>query len=304
MINLDLINDDALIALKKIPDESINLIISDPPYNIGKDYGKTKDNLEKKEYLSFSIEWLKEAKRILKKDGTIYVFMGLKYISYIYQILEEELNLTFQNWIVWHYTQGLGKKNGFSSRHDDILVFSKGNKPTFNLDNIRIPQKYYRKVNNMRGANPGNVWNFSHVHYCHENRQNHPTQKPEGLIERIILASSNEFDHILDPFSGSGTTLRVCQQTNRHCLSIEINKEYVDSSLNRLSKKFNGFDSIDPRMERVPLDLNNEDIRNEYFQNHIKWFLNNHNNSIQKFTKNFEELYLKKQHKNLSLELL
>lgn len=304
MINLDLINDDAFIALKKIPDESINLIISDPPYNIGKDYGKTKDNLEKKEYLSFSIEWLKEAKRILKKDGTIYVFMGLKYISYIYQILEEELNLTFQNWIVWHYTQGLGKKNGFSSRHDDILVFSKGNKPTFNLDNIRIPQKYYRKGNNMRGANPGNVWNFSHVHYCHENRQNHPTQKPEGLIERIILASSNEFDHILDPFSGSGTTLRVCQQTNRHCFSIEINKEYVDSSLNRLSKKFNGFDSIDPRMERVPLDLNNEDIRNEYFQNHIKWFLNNHNNSIQKFTKNFEELYLKKQYKNLSLELL
>ena len=92
--------------------------------------------------------------------------------------------MNFINWICWHYTQGIGKKKGFSPRHDDILMFAKGKSHTFNLDAIRVPQKYYRSRNNMRGANPGDVWEFSHIHYCQENRQNHPTQKPEGLIER------------------------------------------------------------------------------------------------------------------------
>ena len=79
----------------------------------------------------------------------------------------------------------------------------------------------------MRGANPGNVWKFSHVHYSNPNRQVHPTQKPEGLIERMVLASSKEGDLVLDPFSGSGTTLRVCQQLNRKCIGLELNAEYV-----------------------------------------------------------------------------
>ena len=124
----------------------------------------------------------------------------------------------------------------------------------------------------MRGANPGDVWEFSHVHYCNENRQNHPTQKPEGLMERMILSSSKIGDLILDPFSGSGTTLRVSQQLNRNCIGIELNPEYVDQTTQRLSKTFEGFDSIDPRMERIPNDLNDEKFRNEYFKNHIEWF--------------------------------
>ncbi len=84
-------------------------------------------------------------------------------------------------------------------------MFNKSRKFTFNLDTVRVPQKYYRARKNMRGANPGDVWQFSHVHYCNENRQDHPTQKPEGLIERMVLASSNEDDTVLDPFAGSGT---------------------------------------------------------------------------------------------------
>jgi len=146
MTELNLIFGDALVELKKLPNFSVDLIVADPPYNLGKDYGKTKDNLEKKEYLEFSKEWLSECNRLLKPNGTIYIFMGIRFISYIYQILEDDLGLDFQNWIVWHYTQGLGKKKGFSSRHDDILVFSKGNSPKFNLDDIRIPQKFYRKI--------------------------------------------------------------------------------------------------------------------------------------------------------------
>ena len=196
---LKLICGDSLIELKKIPDKSIDLIVTDPPYNLSKDYGNNQDKLEFDEYLDFSRKWLFEAKRVLKDDGTIYVFMGMKYISYIYNILEQELGMYFNSWITWFYTQGIGKTKGYSPRHDDILMFTKSSKKfTFNLDTIRVPQKYYRSVNNMRGANPGNVWEFSHMHYCNKNRKKHPTQKPEGLYERMILASSNEGDTILD----------------------------------------------------------------------------------------------------------
>src|SRR5690606_15241138 len=114
-----------------------------------------------------------------------------------------------------------------------------------------------------------------HIHYCQDNRQEHPTQKPEGLIERMVLASTREGDLVVDPFSGSGTTLRVCQQLNRNCIGIELNSEYVEMTKKRLASPFNGFDSIDPRMERVPNDLNDDAIRNEYFKNHIEWFLKN-----------------------------
>ncbi|MBN2270543.1 MAG: site-specific DNA-methyltransferase, partial [Sedimentisphaerales bacterium] len=160
----------------------------------------------------------------------------------------------------------------------------------FNLDAVRVPQKYYRDRNNMRGANPGDVWEFSHVHYCNGNRQNHPTQKPEGLIERMILASSNEGDLVLDPFIGSGTTLRVCQQLDRKAIGIEINPDYIVMTRNRLSVQFTGFDSVDPRMERVPLDLRRSDVRAEYLENHKKWFLR-HSSALNRFEKSVSSLY-------------
>jgi len=132
-------------------------------------------------------------------------------------------------------------------------MFTKSKNFTFNLDEIRVPQKFYRSINNMRGANPGDVWEFSHVHYCNGDRQKHPTQKPEGLIERIILSSSNIGDLVVDPFSGSGTTLRVSQQLRRNCIGIEINSQYVELTKIRLDKPFDGFDTIDPRMERIQM---------------------------------------------------
>jgi site-specific DNA-methyltransferase (adenine-specific) len=162
---------------------------------------------------------------------------------------------------------------------------------TFNLDQIRVPQKYYRSVNNMRGANPGDVWEFSHIHYCQGNRQAHPTQKPEGLIERMISASSSEGDNVLDPFSGSGTTLRVCQQLSRSCTGVEINPDYVQMTENRLIQPFHGFDSIDPRMKRVPLDLRDIEIRTEYIENHKRWFLKNHESDIEGFEKEVSRIY-------------
>lgn len=286
---------DAIEEMKKIPDNSIHLIVTDTPYNLNKDYGNNTDNLEFNDYLEFSRQWLKEAKRVLTDNGSIYVFMGMKYISYIYSILEQELSMTFNSWITWYYTQGIGKTKGFSPRHDDILLFTKSPKKfVFNLDAIRIPQKYYRSVNNMRGANPGNVWEFSHMHYCNKNRKKHPTQKPEGLFERMILASSNEGNMILDPFVGSGTALRVCQQTNRNGIGIDINPEYIDMARDRLSEPFTGFDSIDERMKRVPNDLNDSKVREEYIKNHVHWFLKNHPDALADFMEDVKIKYERK----------
>ena len=291
MTKINLKTGDALVELKKINDSSVDLIIADPPYNLKKDYGNNNDNKEFEEYINFTKKWLQESKRILKKNGTIYIFMGVRFISYLFQILEKDLNLIYNSWITWHYTQGMGKTKGFSPRHDDILAFNKSDNFNFNLDDIRIPQKFYRQRNNMRGANPGDVWEFSHVHYSNPNRQKHPTQKPEGLIERLVLASSNESSLVLDPFFGSGTTARVCQQLNRNFIGIELNPKYKKMTEERLKKKFDGFDSVDPRVKRIPNDLRKENIRNDYIKKHIKYFLQNHNNTLKEFKDNVKLKY-------------
>lgn len=295
MDQIKLIVGDAISKMKEMEPNSVDLVIADPPYNLAKDYKATKDNMQFGEFISFTRNWLTEASRILKPGGTIYTFMGMRFISYTHVIMEQELGLEFRNWITWYYTQGLGKRKGFSSRHDDILMFTKpGKNPTFNLDGIRVPQKYYRSINNMRGANPGNVWEFSHVHYSQSNRKAHPTQKPEGVIERMVLASSNENDVIVDPFLGSGTTVRVAQQLDRQAIGIDIEPSFIEESKQRLSEPFYGFDSIDERMLRVPNDLNDPKIREEYFSNHINWFLHNHTSSIEKFINAFISKYHQK----------
>lgn len=291
MTEINLIAGDAVDELRKMDAFSVDLVIADPPYNLGKDYGNNHDIKGFEEYLSFSRDWLREAHRVLTPTGTLYVFMGFRFVSYLYDILDRELKMFFNSWIVWHYTQGIGKTKGFSPRHDDVLMFTKSRTAKFNLDAVRVPQKYYRDRNNMRGANPGDVWEFSHVHYCNGNRQNHPTQKPEGLIERMVLASSGEGDLVVDPFSGSGTTLRVCQQLNRRAIGIEINPDYITMTKDRLGAGFSGFDSVDPRMERIPRDLCRPDVREDYLKKHKAWFLTHHENAAQRFEDRVSSMY-------------
>lgn len=291
MTGIDIRTGDALEVLAGLPEACADLVIADPPYNLKKDYGNESDHRDFDGYLDFSRRWLGECRRVLKPHGTLYVFMGVRFISYIYDILERDLDLRFNSWICWHYTQGLGKTRGFSPRHDDILMFTASDAFTFNLDAVRVPQKYYRERNNMRGANPGDVWAFSHVHYSHPNRQPHPTQKPEGLVERMVKASSNPGDLVLDPFAGSGTVPRVCQQLDRRCIGIELNADYVTAIEQRLNQPFGGFDSIDPRMERVPLDLRRPALRESYLANHEDWFLDKHENAVGKFRKEVKRVY-------------
>jgi site-specific DNA-methyltransferase (adenine-specific) len=250
-----LICGDATQEMSKLPDACIDLLIADPPYNLGKDYGNNFDQKAWRDYETFSQNWLAEASRLLKPSGSIYIFMGVRFISKLFLMLEEEFKLNFNGWITWHYTQGMGRKTGFSPRHEDILYFTKSDQFTFNLDDVRVPQKYYRERNNMAGANPGDVWQFSHVHYCSAEREPHPTQKPEALMERIIKASSHPGDLVLDPFVGSGTTCRVAQILGRNWLGIDVNPEYISMSQKRIETVFEGFDSLDPRVNRTPKDL-------------------------------------------------
>lgn len=278
-------NSDCIKIMSKFPSESIDLIIADPPYNVGKDYGNDSDKQSDKDYIDFTENWITEAIRILKKDGTLYTFGGKEFIAHIYIILEK-LNMNFNSWIVWHYTQGQGRTKGYSSRHDDILMFTKSEKYTFNLDNIRIPQKYFRTRNNMRGANPGNVWRLSHVHYSEKNRSKHPTQKPHALYERMILSSSNEGEIVLDPFAGSGSSLVVAKKTNRKYIGIEIEEKYCSMIEEELNKEYKYFNSSFEELTRVPKNYNNKGLI-EYLHNHREWFLEKyHSNKIPEFEEN------------------
>lgn len=287
----DVIHGDSIEIMSEMKEKSIDLIVADPPYNVGKDYGNGSDRQEKSQYLEFSKKWMTEATRILKDNGTMYIFGGQKYIAYLYIILED-LGLNNNGWVVWHYTQGAGRTKGYSSRHDDILIFTKGNSFTFNLDDIRIPQKYYRKANNMRGANPGNVWSLPHVHYSEKDRTFHPTQKPHALYERMILASSNEGDIVLDPFSGSGSSLVVAEKTNRKFIGIEIESKYVELAKNELAKDYKFFNSYFKELLRIPNNLSNPELRTEYFHNHRKWFLEKyHSNLIPVFEDEIKTKY-------------
>ena len=298
MIDPDVIQGNCIEVMSKWPSSHADLIVADPPYNLGKEYGNGSDSLLRDDYLKFTKEWLSQATRILKPTGSLYVFMGFRFISHLFLLLDEDFRLRFNSWVCWYYTQGMGRTRGFSPRHDDILFFTKSDQFTFNLDNIRVPQKYYRSRNNMRGANPGDIWEFSHVHYCQGNRTEHPTQKPEGLLERIILASSNENDLVVDPFAGSGTTLRVCQQLDRKSIGIELSREYVSLIKRRLKEPFTGFDSIDPRMRRIPNDLNDPTVRAAYAEKHKLWFLSRHEDAQEAFRADFASKYPDKSNGN------
>lgn len=250
-----LICGDAIREMAALEPGSVDLVIADPPYNLGKDFGISQDRLDLESYRTFTRAWLGEALRVLKPEGSLYIFMGMRFIGRLQVMLEEEFGLLCQGWITWHYTQGMGRKRGFSPRHEDILHVVRGADFTFDLDAVRVPQKYFRRRNNMAGANPGDVWQFSHVHYCSAERETHPTQKPEALIERMIGASSRPGEVVLDPFLGSGTTARVASVLGRRWIGIELNPDYVAMTRARLKRPFAGFDSADPRRTRQPRDL-------------------------------------------------
>jgi site-specific DNA-methyltransferase (adenine-specific) len=239
-------NEDCLLALKDIKDKTVDLIFADAPYNIGKDFGNDSDKWKDyKEYLKWCYSWIDECFRILKDNGTFYIMTSTQYMPYLDVYVSENYNVV--NRIVWTYdSSGVQAKNKFGSLYEPIIMCTKTSKSkyTFNAEDILIEAKTgserklidYRK-NPPQPYNtkkvPGNVWNMNRVRFRMAEYQNHPTQKPEELLKRVILASSNKGDVVLDPFSGSFTTCKVALDLDRKCIGIELNPKYFENGLRR-----------------------------------------------------------------------
>ncbi len=244
-------NEDFLEFSKNIPDECIDLIVTSPPYNIGKEYEKKQPLLS---YLNWSREILAECKRVLKDTGSIFyqvgTYVGKKGAHFPWDIMLfpifVDLGFIPRNRIVWIRQHGTHAKYKFSNRHETVLWFTKSNSYKFYLDDIRVPQifpkkKNYRKgrdygkfTSNPRGKNPGDVWAFRNVKHNHEEQTEHPCQFPEDFVTRIILSTTETNDIVLDPFIGSGTTGIVARNHNRRFIGCEIVKQYVNIANHRL----------------------------------------------------------------------
>ena len=238
---------DAIDALKSIPDESIDLIFADPPYNIGKNFnGKIEKWKTEESYLEWCYEWIDLCIQKLKPNGSFYVMTATQFMPFFDLYLRNKLTILSR--IVWSYdSSGVQAKNFFGSMYEPILFCVKDkNNYTFNTKDILVEAKTgaKRKLIDYRKAVPtayntekvpGNVWEFSRVRYRMEEYENHPTQKPISLLERIIKASSNENDIVMDPFSGTFTTCYVAKELKRKCIGIELQDEYVKIGLRRLN---------------------------------------------------------------------
>lgn len=242
-----IIHGDAIEILKSIPDESVDLIFADPPYNIGKNFAGRKDKWKTDEdYLKWCYEWIDLCIKKLKLNGSFYVMTSTQYMPYFDIFIRDKVTILSR--IVWSYdSSGVQAKNYFGSMYEPILYCVKDkNNYTFNADDILVEAKTgaKRKLIDYRKNPPqpyktekvpGNVWDFARVRYRMNEYENHPTQKPISLLERIIKASSNEGDVVLDPFSGTFTTCYVAQQLKRKFIGIEIQEEYFKIGLRRLS---------------------------------------------------------------------
>ena len=246
---------NCLENLSKIADNSIDLIFADPPYNIGKDFGNNKDKWNSTdEYISWCKLWIDECFRILKKDGTFYFMTATQFMPYLDVYVSEKYNVLSR--IIWSYdSSGVQSKKNYGSLYEPILmcIKNKNSKYTFNYEDILVEAKtgaqrklidYRKKVPTPYNTQkvPGNVWNFNRVRFKMEEYENHPTQKPESLLERIILASSNKGDIVLDPFSGTFTTSSVAIKLGRKAIGIELNNDYYKIGIRRtgISKEYNG----------------------------------------------------------------
>lgn len=246
---------NCLDILKDIPDKSINLIVTSPPYNIGKKYEK---KLKLSRYLEQQAAVIKECERVLSDRGSIcwqvgnYVEEGavVPLDTVLYPIFTD-LGLKMRNRIIWHFEHGLHCSARFSGRYETILWFTKSKEYTFNLDAVRIPQKYPGKKHfkgpkagqyscNPLGKNPGDVWTIPNVKSNHVEKTPHPCQFPVELIERLVLSLTEEDDWVFDPFLGSGTSIVAAIRHNRRGAGAEIFPEYVNIIYDRIRQHLNG----------------------------------------------------------------
>ncbi|MBK1987024.1 adenine-specific DNA-methyltransferase [Sphaerospermopsis aphanizomenoides BCCUSP55] len=238
--------DAISILTNHIPSESVDLIFSDPPYNIGKKFGNFHDKWSSETaYINWSYQWLDECIRILKPNGSLYVMTSTQAMPYFDIYLRKKLTILSR--IIWHYdSSGVQATKYFGSMYEPILHCVKDkNNYIFHADEIKVEAKTgaQRKLIDYRKSVPtpystekvpGNAWYFPRVRYRMKEYENHPSQKPESLLERIILASSNDGGLILDPFAGTFTTAAVAKRLGRKSISIELQAEYLKIGLRRV----------------------------------------------------------------------
>ena len=247
--------NDCIDTLKRMKSGIVDLIFADPPYNLGKDFGNDSDSWkDREEYLTWCYSWIDQCFRVLKDNGTFYLMNSTQNIPYISVYLQEHYSII--NDIVWTYdSSGVQSKRKFGSLYEPIIMAVKSSKAsyTFNYQDILVEAKTgakrglidYRK-NPPQPYNtqkvPGNVWEFPRVRYKMEEYENHPSQKPEALLERIIKASSNPDDVVLDPFGGSFSTSTVAIKNGRKAISMDINEEYYKIGIRRtgISETYKG----------------------------------------------------------------
>jgi adenine-specific DNA-methyltransferase len=238
---------DALqILSSEITAESVDLVFIDPPYNIGKKFSNFHDKWESdRAYVTWAYKFLDECIRVLKPTGTLYVMTSTQAMPYFDLYLREKMVILSR--IIWHYdSSGVQATNHFGSMYEPILHCVKDKKNyIFNSEDIKIEAKTgsQRKLIDYRKPIPrpystekvpGNVWYFPRVRYRMKEYENHPSQKPESLLERIILASSQENSLILDPFAGTFTSAAIARKLGRSSISIESQEEYIKIGLRRV----------------------------------------------------------------------
>ncbi|HEX3727990.1 MAG TPA: site-specific DNA-methyltransferase [Pirellulales bacterium] len=252
-------NEDCLAGLRKLDEGVVDLAFADPPFNIGYDYDVYHDKLESKNYLAWSRDWTAEVARVLKPNGSFWLAIGDEYAAELKVMLTREHGLVCRSWVVWYYTFGVNCKNKFSRSHAHLFYMVKdAGDFTFNDDAIRVPSARQLVYGDRRADPKGRLpddtwilrpqdvaesftagedtWYFPRVCGTFKERAGwHGCQMPEQLLGRIIRASSNPGDVVLDPFGGSGTTLAVAKKLDRRYLGFELSEQYAARIEVRLS---------------------------------------------------------------------
>ena len=253
-----LYNKDCISGMKAMPEESVSLAFSDPPFNIGYDYDVYEDQLAADEYLNWTRQWGAAVVRVLKSNGTFWLAIGDDFAAELKMIFQREFKLTCRSWLIWYYTFGVNCKRKFSRSHTHLFHFVKNPKEfTFNSNAIRVPSARQLVYNDSRANSKGRLpddtwilrpqnlvggfqpeedtWYFPRVCGTFKERTGwHGCQMPEQLLGRIIKACSNPEELVLDPFGGSGTTLAVAKKLGREFIGFELSNNYAKQIKSRL----------------------------------------------------------------------
>jgi adenine-specific DNA-methyltransferase len=246
---------DNIEFMRGLPKESMHLIVTSPPYNIGKEYEK---RTSREVYIEEQTATIAEAVRLLNPRGSICWQVGNHVVDgevfpldiILYELFKNH-GLKLRNRIIWSFGHGLHCQKRFSGRHEAILWFTKCDDYTFNLDPVRVPSKYPNKKHfkgpnrgkvssNPLGKNPSDLWEIPNVKANHVEKTIHPCQFPIALIERLVLALTNPGDNVLDPYLGVGSAAIAALKHGRHAYGCDIMQEYVGVALDRIDQFFAG----------------------------------------------------------------